>query len=128
MLALPMLAFMLYSALIPLVQVLKPSLPRRGEKQTASLQEEAFATKMWARLALPQVLLTVLAFTSFHVQTITRIASGYVLPYALLAHIAIDGIWMHQSSRLVKPKWIVRWMVMYAVIQGGLYTSFLPPA
>lgn len=27
-----------------------------------------------------------------------------------------------------KPEWIVRGMVVYAVVQGGLYASFLPPA
>lgn len=42
------------------------------------------------------------------------------------------------SSKVMEPRgsksdgessrWVVRWMIMYAVIQGGLFASFLPPA
>ena len=43
-----------------------------------------------------------------------------------------DGMFrlMGDYDRLpwAKPEWIVRGMVVYAVVQGGLYASFLPPA
>lgn len=68
-------------------------------------------------LALPQLLLAILAFSTYHVQIISRIASGYPYWY----------IWMAmQKGSSVKTA--VRWMVLYALIQGGLYASFLPPA
>ena len=27
-----------------------------------------------------------------------------------------------------RPEWVVRGFVMYAIVQGGLYAAFLPPA
>ncbi|KIW49878.1 hypothetical protein PV05_11516 [Exophiala xenobiotica] len=73
-----------------------------------------------ASLALPQLVLSVLALTSYHVQIIARISSGYPLWY----------IWLAASAR-DRPKCasvIIRWMILYALIQAGLYASFLPPA
>ena len=77
------------------------------------------------RYAFIQGLLALLALTSFHVQIITRISSGYPLWYFILAR-SIVG-----QEKLVgglKPEWVVQWMVMYAIIQGVLFASFLPPA
>lgn len=76
------------------------------------------------RLALPQLALAVLALTSFHVQIITRISSGYPLWYLVLAREITDG----DAKEIRIAKWTVRWMVMYALIQGVLFASFLPPA
>ncbi|KAE9976121.1 hypothetical protein BLS_000042 [Venturia inaequalis] len=76
------------------------------------------------RLALPQLTLAVLALTSFHVQIITRISSGYPLWYLVLAREITDG----GKNGMRFAKWTVRWMVMYALIQGVLFASFLPPA
>lgn len=76
------------------------------------------------RLALPQLTLAVLALTSFHVQIITRISSGYPLWYLVLAREITDG----GANGTRFAKWTVRWMVMYALIQGVLFASFLPPA
>jgi phosphatidylinositol glycan class V len=76
------------------------------------------------RLALPQLTLALLALTSFHVQIITRISSGYPLWYLVLARDISEG--NVQETRMAK--WTVRWMVMYAIIQGVLFASFLPPA
>lgn len=88
------------------------------------------------RFALPQVILATLALTSFHVQILNRISSGYPVWYIVLA-IAIHA----DTSRLSAKKygfflgwltqhstWIVRAMVVYAIVQGGLYASFMPPA
>jgi phosphatidylinositol glycan class V len=76
------------------------------------------------RLALPQLALAVLALTTIHVQIITRISSGYPLWYLVLAREITNG----DLSEKRVAKWTVRWMVMYALIQGVLFASFLPPA
>jgi GPI mannosyltransferase 2 len=68
-------------------------------------------------LTIPQLILAVLALTTYHVQIITRIASGYPWWYIWLA-----------AERPRSVKIAVRWMALYALIQGGLYASFLPPA
>ena len=80
------------------------------------------------RLAVPQLLLAVLALTNYHVQIITRISSGYPLWYWWLA----SKIDRQRPLRLIKwdipVKAIPRWMVLYALVQGGLFAAFLPPA
>ncbi len=70
--------------------------------------------------AVAQVLLAVLATTSYHVQIITRISSGYPLWHWWLAGLLIRGD--KTGGR------VVMFMVIYASIQGALFTSFLPPA
>lgn len=96
------------------------------------------------RFALPQLILVVLAATSFHCQIINRISSGYPLWYFILAIEVCrgDGHGQVKSGTkqvlrplgsftcisLAKPEWVVRAMAMYALVQGGLYAAFLPPA
>lgn len=72
------------------------------------------------RLALPQFTLACAALTTFHVQVITRLSSGYPLWYIALASDIYDRKWTAQS--------LVRWFVMYALVQGALFAKFLPPA
>lgn len=79
------------------------------------------------RLALPQLALALLALSTYHVQIITRMASGYPLWYWWLA-LGIVGVGKGKWSVPVKSDVVVIWMVMYTAIQGGLYASFLPPA
>jgi phosphatidylinositol glycan class V len=99
-------------------------------------------------LALPQVVLALLAFTTFHVQIINRIATGYPIWYIVLAHAMVypgpvsanektvssvsSSSWMTQiRGYLCNPttqQLIFRGMFMYSIIQGGLYASFMPPA
>ncbi|KAL2404292.1 GPI mannosyltransferase 2 [Exophiala dermatitidis] len=71
-------------------------------------------------LELPQLALAVLALTSYHVQIITRLSSGYPLWYIWLAAKT------HDAPKRTAP--ILWWMVIYAMVQAGLYASFLPPA
>ncbi|KAK3492232.1 GPI mannosyltransferase 2 [Neurospora hispaniola] len=82
--------------------------------------------------AAEQVLLAVLAVSTYHVQIITRISSGYPLWYWWLAQQLIgDGDMQQQQQQQQQKKLgkgIVVFMVMYAAIQGVLFTSFLPPA
>lgn len=91
------------------------------------------------RLALPQLLLSIMALTSFHVQIINRISSGCALWYIVLAALLGDpkrGINVAGRGSMVKSllgsgrrmEIVVRLMVMYAIVQGGLYAAFLPPA
>lgn len=70
--------------------------------------------------AAAQVLLAVLAATTYHVQIITRISSGYPVWHWWLAGRLVQGD--KTGSR------IVMFMVIYASIQGALFASFLPPA
>jgi len=72
------------------------------------------------RLALPQIVLACLAITNYHVQIITRLASGYPLVYIWLAERISTNKKYSQLS--------TRFCVMYGLIQAGLYASFLPPA
>jgi phosphatidylinositol glycan class V len=70
--------------------------------------------------AAAQILLAVLAATSYHVQIITRISSGYPLWYWQVAE------WLVRGEKTGNR--IVMFMVIYASIQGVLFASFLPPA
>lgn len=140
-------------------------------------EEKHKSTTLLAHLALPQLILVLLATSTFHVQIVNRIASGYPIWYLVLA-IAVtsaptstqtspspspsqgkdvtvtsdgdgdskstvaeatvlkwqtsarrvaDGLWsaLAQERRV---QWLVRLMVCYAIVQGGLFASFLPPA
>lgn len=83
------------------------------------------------RLAMPQIVLALAALTVYHVQIINRIASGYPLWYIWLALMITkprgDG-----QAHLVRGRKasqvMVSLMAMYAIVQGGLFASFLPPA
>jgi len=72
------------------------------------------------RLVLPQMVLAILAITNYHVQIITRLASGYPLVYIWLA----ERVVMDKKE----AKLSVRFFVIYGLIQAGLFASFLPPA
>ena len=80
-------------------------------------------------LALPQLILAFAAATSFHVQIVNRIASGYPLWYLTVAAWLVGrqsgNISEGQSSR---GHWAIRAMIIYSMVQGMLFASFLPPA
>jgi GPI mannosyltransferase 2 len=82
------------------------------------------------RLVIPQALLTVAALTSYHVQIISRISSGYPLWYWYLASRALDGVEERKrrspGARVFTAS--LRWIVLYGLIQAVLFGSFLPPA
>lgn len=81
------------------------------------------------RLAVPQLVLAVMAFMIYHVQIITRLSSGYPVWYWWVASlIEKNTVWPAYSITWEPGKWIVRYMVIYAIIQAGLFASFLPPA
>jgi phosphatidylinositol glycan class V len=71
-------------------------------------------------MAVSQLILTLLTLTTAHVQIISRISSSF-------------AVWVWYGASLVQEKKSlapagVRYMIMYAIIQGGLFASFLPPA
>lgn len=80
-------------------------------------------------MGIPQLVLGGLALTSYHVQIITRLSSGYPVWYLWLASIVLED---HKLTLLGRKwrlgRWLLRWIVLYALIQGGLFASFLPPA
>lgn len=80
-------------------------------------------------LAVVQMILAVLSLTSYHVQIITRLSSGYPVWYWWLASMIVENRGLHMFGREWNgPRVVVRWMVVYGFVQGGLYASFLPPA
>lgn len=113
-------------------------------------REEKVFQYVLPRFALPQVVLVGMAATSFHCQIINRLSSGYPTWYFILAiEICLnrwdgskgrdgregerkEGLFRlfgnHDRIPSARPEWIVKAMVGYAVVQGGLYAAFLPPA
>ena len=73
-------------------------------------------------LAGSQAVIAILAITTYHVQIISRVSSGYPVWYWWVAGCLMD------KRRQGYGVAIVMFMVMYAGIQGGLFASFLPPA
>ena len=117
MLAAPTLWLLIYSA----VDVMRN--PRNILAGGSKARSEAIymSTRIVTlSLALPQLVVAILALTSYHVQIITRLSSAYPLWYIWLATRAQEN--EKQTSI------IIRWAVIYALIQAGLYASFLPPA
>ena len=102
---------------------------RSEEKIKESRSTSFTGTNIIRQISIPQAVLTILAFTNFHVQIITRISSGYPVWYWWLATTMIEDRDLQIFGRRWEPaKVTVRWMVIYAVLQGGLFASFLPPA
>ncbi|RMY89391.1 hypothetical protein D0861_04285 [Hortaea werneckii] len=121
-------------------------------------RERRIFTYVLPRLGVPQLILVIMAVTSFHVQILNRISSGYVVWYFMLAvriHIEsdasetlVEGPTKDEAdagtgekekqfagstvgstfARRLRPEWLFRAIVMYALVQGGLYACFLPPA
>ena len=81
------------------------------------------------RFAIPQIVLATLALTSYHVQIINRLSSGYPVWYWWLASLILkerkSSFW---GMKFYYTCIITRWLVIYAMVQGGLFASFLPPA
>lgn len=144
LIALPMLSLLLLTALTCLSprQMLAKYRPLSSGQSDKLVTRQAPFPIALRQMALPQIALAILALTNFHVQIINRISSGYPLWYIVLA-IAItttevshdtktsggsvlSGI-SYLSNRKTQ-RWIVQFMIMYAMIQGGLFASFLPPA
>ena len=79
--------------------------------------------------AIPQIALAALALTSYHVQIITRLSSGYPVWYWWVASLTLENQRISWKGREWGTAMVIsRWMIIYAIVQGGLFASFLPPA
>jgi phosphatidylinositol glycan class V len=102
----------------PVPRISGTSNPRNGSSALCKLPE----------LALPQLLLAVAAATTFHVQIVNRIASGYPIWYLAMAT-WLDGRQTTPSGKhFQQAQWFSRGFMVYALVQGMLYANFLPPA
>ncbi|OHW97780.1 GPI mannosyltransferase 2 [Colletotrichum incanum] len=105
----------------------KPSgFVRSPTAETPLLQRDGTKLVLVFSMAAAQVLLSVLAITTYHVQIITRIASGYAVWYWWVAGCLLDD--GADGKRRDLGGKTVTFSVMYAAIQGVLFASFLPPA
>jgi len=105
--------------------------PARPHSESA----EKLFTHVAFQLAIPQIILAALAVTNFHVQIINRISSGCALWYLVLAILVADRESDGPQRGMLallgggkRRQTLVRVMVGYAIVQGGLYAAFLPPA
>lgn len=126
-LATPMLCILLYSCYWAFVKI-KDS-HSSGEKASRLLNVTVFRVEVLKRLALPQLLLAVLALTNLHVQIITRLASGYPLWYLWQANLMVQDQSQNPAGKKKQvTELVMKWMVLYGLVQAALYSSFLPPA
>ena len=85
--------------------------------------------KLLVQLSMPQIVLATLALTTYHVQIITRLSSGYMVWYWWVASLLVEqGGTTSRQGKFSVMGLIVFWMVSYALIQASLFASFLPPA
>jgi phosphatidylinositol glycan class V len=124
---------MLWLLLASSVAVLRSySQPRRSVPQsgvTTESRNEPPIMHYVPELALPQLVLAIAAFTSFHVQIVNRLASGYPTWYLMIATWLVDQYEASGSERTrQRSQWIIRGMLVYTMAQGMLFANFLPPA
>lgn len=117
-LAAPMIYLMARSG----VDMLLSDMPLAGEPESSQTPTSPDASVLIGSMALSQLVLAGLAITTYHIQIITRIGTGYAIWHWWLALKLQDK----QDSRFGSR--VVVFMVMYATIQGALFASFLPPA
>ncbi|KAL2119659.1 hypothetical protein VTJ04DRAFT_6620 [Mycothermus thermophilus] len=101
-----------------------PTTPTTSTPSSATSSQQERFTSLLTSAAAAQVLLAILALTSYHVQIITRLSSGYPLWYWWVAGKLVSS---EERDRVLANR-IVMFMVMYAAVQGVLFASFLPPA
>ncbi|KAL9601929.1 MAG: hypothetical protein Q9219_002153 [cf. Caloplaca sp. 3 TL-2023] len=65
---------------------------------------------------------------SIYTWIITRISSGYPLWYWWLASMIDDQREIGMASFKLPSRVVVKWMMIYALVQAGLFAAFLPPA
>ncbi|QMW44188.1 hypothetical protein G4B11_007608 [Aspergillus flavus] len=144
----PMLVIMTYSAIWTLG--VGSGGQERGNGKSFSntsktqVHSEAPLTgRLLRSLAAPQIILAILTFLKHHVQIITRMSSGYPMWYLWLAHALVEGHSLASSEKVdvcrgEKETHILKqyryarmtifYMIVYSLVQGVLFASFLPPA
>lgn len=100
-----------------------------GIEDKTNTQSLVFEEALVHKLALSQLLLAVMAIVSYHVQIVTRLSSGYMVWYWWVAYqMSTGGKGKEGIKQEDWAQWIVRYMVLYGVVQGVLFAGFLPPA
>ncbi|KAF2188463.1 glycosyltransferase family 76 protein [Zopfia rhizophila CBS 207.26] len=128
LIAAPMLWLLLQSGVTflrnpPERQSAKPNVPQKTVG--ADSEDNDRSSCNLPQLALPQIVLALAAMTSFHVQVINRLSSGYPIWYIALANWVVSR---RDGTGKVESQWAIRGIVMYALVQGMLFANFLPPA
>ncbi|KAF2830604.1 GPI mannosyltransferase 2 [Ophiobolus disseminans] len=133
LMAAPMLWLLLESSAMVIRSSFQP--PKRGRPVpqpgvTGVSKTTSRATHCFPELVIPQLVLSIAAITSFHVQIVNRISSGYPTWYLMVATWLVHGLSASSSKANLQQKsqWIVRGMIVYAIVQGMLFANFLPPA
>lgn len=94
--------------------------------------ETTIDSRLLSQLATTQILLAGMAIVGYHVQIITRLSSGCIVWYWWTAAKILDeGASSNGDGGDGGGgggSWILKWMVMYGLIQGVLFAGFLPPA
>lgn len=130
LLAVPVLALMVTSGMDVLRNPWWPEAePRRAtgdskEKPETRPSPDRRTRTLIDSMAASQVLIAVLALSSYHVQIITRVASGYPVWCWWLAGCLRSG---DRGTRKLGGR-IVVFGVVYALVQAALFACFLPPA
>ena len=114
----------LFGLAIPTAYIMINSAAVEGALLTDGTSSRRSQVSLTRRLALPQILVAVLAFTNYHVQIITRLSSGYPLWYIWVAGRIINSSPRVDGLMMI----IITWMIMYSTVQAGLFACFLPPA
>ena len=116
---------------IPLFLLAAPTLVILFKSGLWGIQRAQWGADLMPRLAITQLFLSGMAFVGYHVQIITRLSSGCIVWYWWVADMIMDAgseRTPKEQQRRNESGWIVRWMVMYGLIQGVLFAAFLPPA
>jgi Gpi18-like mannosyltransferase len=124
--AAPELFFLLRSGWAALTS--GPRTPTTSTSATPSEDSSLEVPSVWRPLALPQLALCILTITTLHIQIINRITSGYPLHLVYWAGCLVISQGEPKVESGMGASGVVRWIVMYALIQGALYAAFCPPA
>lgn len=132
LMAAPMLWLLLVSSVTVLRRYFQPRFRGRTVPHgsvTVEPKDTSAITHHVPELALPQLVLAVTATTSFHVQIVNRLASGYPTWYIMLATWLIqDRQELGNMRNKSRNQRVVRGLLIYAMTQGILFANFLPPA
>ena len=123
--AAPMLVILVRSSMEYLYHHRPVSSEPRGKANPSPMKDVDLLFGTIPQLAVPQLVLALIAATNFHVQVINRLASGYPLWYLSMARWLIMG---SQPQENQISQWVCRGLIMYAMVQGALFANFLPPA
>lgn len=116
---------------VPLVQT-PATLERTSGDMAKAFPVPAIDMRLLVRFTVPQTLIALTCLFMVHVQIITRLSSSYPLWYWWMAVQIIeysngDGPAAFGWRRWM-PWFMTRWIILYGVIQAGLYALMLPPA